>query len=394
MIRKYTTACLLVYFMAGLLLLAACGETSKTLSSTPGFTPTSQVNLPSPATIEPTTAERAKATPTAVAPTPLLTLAPETAVPSPPTTLSPVASLARQPTQPVTGPGGAEYPYSGVDNKAYGAGAERYYIFEPVKPKPGGPLPLIVFLHGYGGVDPFGGYINWINHLVKRGNILIFPIYQLVSDRDGEKFNDNAVTAIKNALQQLQTGQHARPDLEHFSITGYSAGGVIAANLTVRAVKLGLPIPKALLAVTPGGCANCSIFAIRNFQLASSSELSQIPPETRLVILVGEKDNVVGETASSLLWQGTTQLPAANRSYLLAVSDNHGQPALYPDHGIATRNPPDTYNYFGLWKLFDGLQSCAQNGTNCEYALGDTPQQRGLGKWSDGTPVTELKVLG
>jgi hypothetical protein len=53
---------------------------------------------------------------------------------------------------------------------------------------------------------------------------------------------------------------------------------------------------------------------------------------------------------------------------------------------------PDAINYYGLWKLFDGLTDDAFFGKNAEYALGSTPQQRYMGKWSDGTPVKELKV--
>jgi hypothetical protein len=30
---------------------------------------------------------------------------------------------------------------------------------------------------------------------------------------------------------------------------------------------------------------------------------------------------------------------------------------------------------------------------DCEYALGDTPEQRFMGYWSDGVPVAELEVV-
>jgi hypothetical protein len=45
-----------------------------------------------------------------------------------------------------------------------------------------------------------------------------------------------------------------------------------------------------------------------------------------------------------------------------------------------------------LWKLFDGLADAAFFGRNREYALGNTPQQRFMGFWSDGTAVKELIV--
>jgi hypothetical protein len=49
-------------------------------------------------------------------------------------------------------------------------------------------------------------------------------------------------------------------------------------------------------------------------------------------------------------------------------------------------------DYYGTWKLFDALCDAAFTGKNREYALGNTPQQRFMGLWSDGTPVKELIV--
>ena len=39
------------------------------------------------------------------------------------------------------------------------------------------------------------------------------------------------------------------------------------------------------------------------------------------------------------------------------------------------------------------LTDAAFHGRNREYALGNTPQQRYMGAWSDGRPVRELIVL-
>jgi hypothetical protein len=49
-------------------------------------------------------------------------------------------------------------------------------------------------------------------------------------------------------------------------------------------------------------------------------------------------------------------------------------------------------DFYGTWKLFDGLTDAAFYGKNREYALGNTPQQRFMGVWSDGVPVKELKI--
>ena len=52
----------------------------------------------------------------------------------------------------------------------------------------------------------------------------------------------------------------------------------------------------------------------------------------------------------------------------------------------------DALDFYGTWKLLDGLTDAAFHGTHREYALGNTAQQRFMGKWSDGVPVKELIV--
>jgi hypothetical protein len=43
-------------------------------------------------------------------------------------------------------------------------------------------------------------------------------------------------------------------------------------------------------------------------------------------------------------------------------------------------------------ELWDALRSCAYTGELCQYALGDTPETRYIGTWSDGTPIIGLKI--
>ncbi len=67
------------------------------------------------------------------------------------------------------------------------------------------------------------------------------------------------------------------------------------------------------------------------------------------------------------------------------------------DAQMSRRVRPETMlinalDFYGTWKLLDALTDAAFNGKNREYALGNTPQQRFMGLWSDGVPVKELKV--
>ncbi len=71
-------------------------------------------------------------------------------------------------------------------------------------------------------------------------------------------------------------------------------------------------------------------------------------------------------------------------------------PATQPgndDSAVNTHPGIDALDYFGTWKLFDALTDAAFYGKNRNSALGNTPEQRFMGKWSDGTPVNELRVL-
>jgi hypothetical protein len=60
---------------------------------------------------------------------------------------------------------------------------------------------------------------------------------------------------------------------------------------------------------------------------------------------------------------------------------------------VSTAVAPDAVDFYYYWKLWDALMDCALSGTNCDVAFGDTHQQKFMGLWSDGTPVTPLVVI-
>ena len=113
------------------------------------------------------------------------------------------------PGQPSSGPGGSDYLYEEVIETTYGNGVEKYWIFEPKDHTEQEQLPVIVFLHGYMGMQP-RNQIRWIEHLVKKGNIVIFPKYQM-STTLGKYFIPNAIAAIKDAFERLQDKRPAFP---------------------------------------------------------------------------------------------------------------------------------------------------------------------------------------
>src|SRR6185437_8388974 len=161
------------------------------------------------------------------------------------------AQSATPPPQPLTGPGGKQSAHASVTKNRYGKGGQEYWIFEPDSPKPPS-APVIVFLHGWGGMNPLY-YGAWIDHLVKRGNIVIYPRYQASLLTSLKDFTPNTVSAVKDALERLQTEKgHVTPELNKFAAVGHSMGGLLAANLAALAAESKLPHVRALMCVEPG----------------------------------------------------------------------------------------------------------------------------------------------
>lgn len=328
---------------------------------------------------------------------------------------------ASPPSQPQTGPGGRQYLHTAVTKNRYGKGGTEYWIFEPDSPKPR-TAPVIVFLHGWGGMNPLY-YGAWLDHLVKRGNIVIYPRYQGNLLTGISEFTPNTLQAVKDAVRRLQNEPgHVAADFSKFATVGHSLGGVLAANVAALARESGLPRVSAVMAVEPG-ITESPI----NVPLA---DLKKLPPETLLLAVAGDQDSLVRDYDAKRIYYESTRIPANNKDFIMLISDSYGTPALQASHRAPTahdksydngegvgggpavaENPTrvgdtpqssrrarldsmmvNAMDFYGTWKLFDGLCDAAFFGKNREYALGNTPQQRFMGLWSDGVPVKELKV--
>lgn len=328
------------------------------------------------------------------------------------------AQRATPPSQPATGPGGKHYAHARVTKNRYGTGNQEYWVFEPDTPKPAS-APLIVFLHGWGGMNPLY-YGAWLDHLVKRGNIVVYPRYQATLLTPITEFTPSTLGAIKDAITRLQTERgHVKPDLNKFAVVGHSVGGLLAASVAALASESNLPRVRAVMSVEPG-ITESPI----NIPLA---DLKKIPADTLLLSVAGDQDTLVRDTDAKRVYYESTNIPEANKDFITMITDTHGTPALQASHRAPTAmdqsydngesavgGGPDrvgnsstrqnggnrrletmmvnALDYYGTWKLFDALCDAAFYGKNREYALGNTQQQRYMGVWSDGVPVKELKV--
>jgi pimeloyl-ACP methyl ester carboxylesterase len=264
-------------------------------------------------------------------------------------------------------------------------------------------------------------YGAWLDHLVKRGNIVIYPRYQATLLTGISEFTPNALRAVKDAVSRLKTEPgHVSADLSKFATVGHSLGGLLAANVAALASESELPRVSAVMSVEPGITE-----APINVPLA---DLKKLPPETLLLAVAGDQDTLVRDYDAKRIYYESTRIPPDNKDFVLMVSDSHGRPALQASHRAPTAHDksydngegvgggpaiadtrvgdaPQTsrrarldsmmvnaMDFYATWKLFDALCDAAFYNKNREYALGNTPQQRFMGIWSDGVPVQELKI--
>ena len=283
------------------------------------------------------------------------------------------------PAQPAIGPGSAWCSSHGVLSSSYGSGDTQYWLFEPDAPRPRS-APVVVFLHGWSAMQP-EAYLTWIEHIVKRGNIVIYPRYQASLRSQPEIFTANTISALTAAFTELQRPDvHVLPDLAQLTCVGHSFGGLLAANLAALSASDGLPPIRAVMSVEPGGGRN------RVYQ-----DYSQIPSGTLLVCVAGEDDHIAGTDLAKRIIREATAVAATDRSYILMRSDRHGEPALVANH-FAPAARSGCGCWFGMWKWFDALQAAADSHQDRDAALGNTARQRFMGTWSDGQAVIEPVV--
>ncbi len=340
---------------------------------------------------------------------------------------------AAQPKQPASGPGGAAYKHADVKIYRVGSGNEEYWLFEPASPAPE-TAPVVAILHGWGGMNP-QSYGAWIRHLVRRGNIVIYPRYQESLRTNPAAMTAAAAASIRDAFAQLRRPGHVHAEKGRFAAVGHSLGAVIALNLAAVADDENIPPLAAVMSAEPGDSKNSNVakkFNLKNTQ-SILMDYSKVPADTLYISLAGDNDRMVGDETAKFLFSKTTAIPSKNKAFIIVHSDSHGSPPLDASHSfppapdnslnvgydsnsgpvrdfikkkIAERRAEnsedmesrrhhmtDALDYYGTWRLFDALTDCAFYGKYCELALFDTPKARFMGKWSDGTPVKELTIV-
>jgi dienelactone hydrolase len=341
------------------------------------------------------------------------------------------ASAATPPQQPEQGPGGRNYTSTEVVKRAVGTASAGTFVFHG-NDTPAKPRPVVVFLHSWGGVNP-AYYGGWIEHLARKGNLVLFPRFQEVNRSRPADASNLAEDLIQSALAALADDANARPDRERVAFIGHSAGVPIALNLAAGAGSGKVPAPRLIFGLMPGGIASTE--KERGILLR---DLSTIDPQTLIITMSGDRDYLPADRASRLILQQASAVPANRKLFMRAGSDDHGYPpitatlaspgspksdydaasiklppdpprdpkqkntwrwsadmALSGPQTILTQqlgsNGTDTIDYLAYWKTFDIAAEAAFAGKDAAALVRD-PKFVDMGTWSDGWPVRRLSA--
>ena len=334
---------------------------------------------------------------------------------APPGCRAAAAGSVAPPGQPATGPGGADYLHQKATAQRFGQGADEYWLFTPDDPRPR-EAPLVIFLHGWGGTDP-RSYGAWLEHITRKGHIVVFPRYQTDLRTPVHATAVNATRAIRSAVDRLAREGPVRPRADRWAWVGHSLGGMLAANLAAGSVGEGFPPPGMLMSIEPGAPS-----------LAFLDPLASMPADALALVLVGDEDRIVTDEMALLIYAQLAHLRPDNVDFITVRSDYHSNPPLLANHfaplAAAASFPPDAayggntpgegglgglagglgvrwrqqalrpnaLDFYGYWKLLDGLLDAAFRGEHREFALGGTVQQRFMGQFADGVEVRPLIV--
>jgi dienelactone hydrolase len=321
-------------------------------------------------------------------------------------------TAAKQPPQAGQGPGSGDYRHHSVRKTLHGVGENGYWLFEPADPTPS-EAPVVFFLHGGRGMNP-RDYGGWIDHLARRGNIVVYPVFEkaefMASTKDSnDVLTQRAFTACKEAVEFMKKSGGGRPRLDRVAVTGHSFGGGLTPQFAGRAERVGLPVPKAIMPVEPGW---------KGKEEYPADVLKDIPPSVLALIVVGEDDQFGESRKGDVMFRAMSAIPPNHKRYVIMHSDNHGTSPLVADHSVPlsarddygtpltgrqvrrravvdamtgmVEGVVDAFDYNGVWKLFDLLCDTAFSGKEITAVVpGDTWD---MGRWSDGTPIKPMTV--
>jgi len=297
--------------------------------------------------------------------------------------------------------------YKTVRMLTTGHGADRAYAFFPVDSSPQ-QLPLIIFLHGWMGTNPknFGAMID---HLVRRGAVVIYPVYQVDSNTAPQDITNTAADSIAQALRELSAAQPSLVDPQKTMYYGFSMGASMSINFVANPEKYKLPVAKGMVLSAPGDAKHVA-HGPRSSSIVNTT-IAKVPLNTPIVLMSGQDDKTIGMPTAISYWN---EICAQDRQRALITwpSGKTAQESISSAHG-ASGAPDDRYDFpsindpvtlttieqlasfpesksinnldfYGQWKVVTGFLDALQSGDAPDWIFTDKRLMSDLGKFKNG----------
>ena len=315
----------------------------------------------------------------------------------------------KPPGAPLTGYGSTERylqsdnngtDYS-VQRSGSAANGDQIWYYLPATLKYGDRAPVVVFLHGFACLYP-SLYLSHIEHLVRQGNIVIFPQFQkstlsgflreagLGQAADQNVWARRAVDTVAQVLEQL--GDQVQQD--EIYLYGHSLGGLIALSwqanggVPVAAVVLSHPQVNSQEGIPP--------FVQGMLKIIEIPWRDYAPAITAPVIILSGNDDTIATVAQS---EDILSLldNAPSKVLYVAQKDSYGRPKISPNHGAPLddiKGLPDHLKFFSISGELDALDYRYYfAGLDAVMDGGRDGLVFDMGAWSNGRAVKPVLQL-
>jgi len=304
--------------------------------------------------------------------------------------------------------------HQAVNVLSIGSGADRSFVFIPDQPFLQ-KRPLIIFLHGWMGTNP-KNYGAIIDHLVRQGSVVIYPVYQTDGKTIPQGITDTALKSLTHTLGRIDLEFPGLIDRENTLYYGFSMGATMAINLAMDAKRGTLPLPKALLLSAPGDAHHVAHGPLAESILKQS--IHQLPIELPIVLMSGKEDTTIGVPTAYQYWNQicsqerlkTLILWPAGKTEGQAIGAGHGAPGApderydFPDtHADVTLSIPRTeqfpvsksinnLDFYGQWKILNGWIDHLLKGQKVEWMFSRNAVTQDLGRFENNQPYPLAEI--
>jgi len=239
----------------------------------------------------------------------------------------------------------------------------------------GPPLPVIVFLHGFGARGP-EGYLELLEHLARRGAAVVYPVYPALDAGARHSRYDTMWAGAEAGVAALRAAG-VRVDPARLGVIGHSFGGGAAPALAARAQARGW------------GREALWIACLAPWYDLDPDAWAQLPAHAYLSVLLYEDDAVCDPAIGAAFLGRAVTLAPERKAARVFRSDRHGRPRVVADHLAPLSTPrPDALDVRGTWRVLDALAAAAGGASEGRaIAFGSDADALALGTWSDGTAL-------